>query len=45
MMGGTTYAEETRVVALLNQESTQGGSSLPGPRLLLGGTGVHNSSR
>ena len=44
MIGGTTYAE-ARVVALLNQESTQGGTSLPGTRLLLGGTCVHNSSR
>ena len=44
MIGGTTYAE-ARVVALLNQESTQGGASSAGTRLLLGGTCVHNSSR
>ncbi|TFY69920.1 hypothetical protein EVJ58_g126 [Rhodofomes roseus] len=43
MIGGTTYAE-ARVVALLNQESTQGGASSAGTRLLLGGTCVHNSS-
>ncbi|KAI0726478.1 vacuolar protein sorting-associated protein 45 [Fomitopsis betulina] len=43
MIGGTTYAE-ARVVSLLNQESTQGGASSAGTRLLLGGTCVHNSS-
>ncbi|EPS97074.1 hypothetical protein FOMPIDRAFT_1129308 [Fomitopsis schrenkii] len=43
MIGGTTHAE-ARVVALLNQESTQGGASSAGTRLLLGGTCVHNSS-
>ena len=41
----TKEAVVSRVVALLNQESTQGGTSLPGTRLLLGGTCVHNSSR
>ncbi|KAH9936618.1 Sec1-like protein [Fomitopsis serialis] len=43
MIGGTTYAE-ARVIAMLNQESTQSGASSAGTRLLLGGTCVHNSS-
>ncbi|KAH8998634.1 Sec1 family-domain-containing protein [Lactarius akahatsu] len=41
MIGGTTY-EEARTVALLNHDSTTGGTG--GARLLLGGTCVHNSS-
>ena len=49
MIGGTTY-EEARAVALLNQQLVAAAAAGPGgsssaPRILLGGTCVHNSSR
>jgi hypothetical protein len=49
MIGGTTF-EEARAVSLLNQQlataaaTTSGGSSTA-PRILLGGSCMHNSSR
>ncbi|KAL7414882.1 Sec1 family-domain-containing protein [Mrakia frigida] len=48
MVGGTTY-EEARAVALLNQQLAAAAAAGPGgsstaPRILLGGTCVHNST-
>lgn len=44
MLGGTTY-EESRAVALLNQQLAGPSGGPGGTRILLGGSTVHNSSR